>query len=73
MCAKSALNCVNTIMRSAGCVLGDGKGLVVKIIGNVRSGFDERAHPTVFGKTRLTSRDHRVGMTVWRRADFLQL
>ena len=53
VCAKSALNCVNAITRSAGCVLGDGKGLVVRIIGNVRSGFDERAHLTVFRKTEL--------------------
>ena len=62
--AKSALDCVNAITRSAGSVLGDGKGLVVRVIGNVGSGFDERAHPTVFGMTGLTPRNHRVGMTV---------
>ena len=64
VCAKSALNCVNAITRSAGCILVDGKGLVVRVIGNVGSRFDERAHPLVFGMTGLTPRDHRVGMTV---------
>ena len=30
--SKSALNCVNAITRSAGSVLGDGKGLVVRVL-----------------------------------------